>query len=94
MEASCFKCNAAIEVEATGTVAFKQHCQKCLADSHCCRNCAFYSPSSYNECKETSAERVVDKEKANFCDYFRLKTGSQDTDSRSESIKKLDDLFK
>ena len=34
-------------------------------------NCAFYSETSYNECKESQADRVLDKEKANYCDYFK-----------------------
>ena len=62
----------------------------------CCLNCTFHDPSSYNECREPSAERVVDKEAANFCDYFssavRGETGtaaSTGGDARSE----LDKLF-
>ena len=34
--------------------------------------CEYYDPHSYNECREPIAERVLDKEKANFCDSFRL----------------------
>ncbi|MEW6268876.1 MAG: hypothetical protein AB1689_06210 [Thermodesulfobacteriota bacterium] len=37
-----------------------------------CRNCAFYSPGMHNDCREPSAERVADKERANFCEYFAL----------------------
>jgi hypothetical protein len=52
---------------------------------------------SYNECRETSADRVVDKEKENYCDYFKMnsKTAAQTTESPKEAAKKkLDDLFK
>jgi hypothetical protein len=34
-------------------------------------NCIFYDRSRYNECGESNADRVVDKEKGNFCDYFK-----------------------
>ena len=34
--------------------------------------CIFFDPKSYNECKEPSAELVLEKEKANFCDHFRI----------------------
>lgn len=39
-----------------------------------CRNCAYFAPGSHNDCREPAAERVVDKERANFCEYFMLDT--------------------
>ena len=48
----------------------RAECDRCGASLHCCRNCQHYDPSVYNECRETSAERVVEKEASNFCDYF------------------------
>jgi hypothetical protein len=46
-------------------------CQSCGRDTRVCKGCEFYDPSLNNECKENQADRVVDKEKANFCDYFK-----------------------
>lgn len=40
-----------------------------------CRNCAFYTLGAYNDCREPNAERVVDKERANFCEFFQLRGG-------------------
>jgi hypothetical protein len=45
-------------------------CERCGAALHACRNCSLYDPSAYNDCREPSAERVVDKQAANFCDFF------------------------
>ena len=62
-----------------------------------CKNCEFYDTSAYNECKESQAERVVDKEKANFCDYFKYRSGKpghSGTGAKDDALKKLDDLFK
>jgi hypothetical protein len=42
----------------------------CGADVRVCRNCAFFAPGAHGDCREPSAERVVDKERANFCEYF------------------------
>ena len=36
-------------------------------------NCDFYDAGAYNQCREPQAERVLEKEKGNFCDYFRLR---------------------
>ena len=45
-------------------------CERCGEPLHSCRNCSFYDRSAYNECREPSAERVVEKGAANFCDFF------------------------
>ena len=55
----------------------------------------FYDAKSYNECRESMADRVPDKEKANFCDYFKI--GSSHTDAekqRQELLAKAQALFK
>tara|TARA_B100000927_G_C16451754_1_gene464112 strand:- start:785 stop:970 length:186 start_codon:yes stop_codon:yes gene_type:complete len=49
--------------------------------------CVFYDRTCYNECKEPLAERILEKEKANFCSYFKLNGG----DTRPEKSK--EDLF-
>ena len=95
MSYTCFKCNSAVSVTTNQQVGFKESCQSCMSDLHACRNCIFYDISSYNGCRETSAERVVDKEKANYCDYFKFSEGSDSSKSAQEDPrKKLDDLFK
>ena len=93
----CFKCGTTLELGSQ--VGFKECCPKCDYDIHCCRNCTFYDLNSYNNCKESQADRVVDKEKANFCDYFRIRVGANLTspslsDSKPKAQSLLDDLFK
>ena len=45
-------------------------CPECGAELHSCRQCSFRDPASYNECVEPQAERVLDKNCANFCEYY------------------------
>lgn len=45
-------------------------CPKCGRDTHVCKGCIFYDQTAHNECREPQADRVIDKEKSNFCDYF------------------------
>jgi hypothetical protein len=33
--------------------------------------CEFYEPRLSNGCREPMAEEVMDKQRANFCDYFQ-----------------------
>ena len=53
-------------------IGLREECSHCGADAHVCKNCQFYDPNSYNECREPSADRVKEKDRANFCDYFTL----------------------
>jgi len=70
-------------------------CHKCYNDIHVYLNCSYYDQKSYTECAEPSAERVVDKEKANFCDYFKLSEKTdQAVDTKADTLKQLNDLFK
>lgn len=70
-------------------------CPRCRAYLHCCLNCRFYDETAYNECHEPSAERVIDKDKANFCDYFEPATrGAGDTNEADTAKRALEDLFK
>ena len=58
------------KVNTSGSISRKDTCPHCDQDLRCCKQCNFYDPAAYNECREVSAERVVDKERANFCDFF------------------------
>lgn len=73
-------------------------CDRCRADVHVCRNCKFYDPKAYNECHEPQAERVVEKDRRNRCDFFVLAIGplgSSNVDAeKAAAKKKLEDLFK
>lgn len=90
----CFSCGKELALPA-GPVGRRESCTHCGSDVRACRNCAHYDPRAYNECREVQAERVVEKERANFCDYFVLGGASGDAQSsKSDVLKKLDDLFK
>ncbi len=89
----CYKCG-----KNTGLKEFigrRDECQYCGADAHVCKNCEFYDPRVYNECREPSAERVVDKEKANFCDQFTINKKGGGAQNKTPDLKTLaESLFK
>jgi hypothetical protein len=89
----CIFCDKELDFE--GKVSRNDTCPHCHRDLHCCLQCTFYDLGSYNECKEVMAERVVDKERTNFCDYFILK-GAKGSEAGREAVAKqaLEDLFK
>ena len=56
----CWKC--AREIEVKERVGFRDHCPGCDRALHACLNCEFYDVAYNNQCRETQAERVVDKD--------------------------------
>ncbi|MBW2063637.1 MAG: hypothetical protein JRJ03_01770 [Deltaproteobacteria bacterium] len=91
----CAFCHQIIEVE--GRVSRQDTCPHCHRDLRCCKQCKFYDPNAYNECREVSAERILDKERANFCDYFVIRGSKQGGGSHNrtkEAKKALEALFK
>ncbi len=68
----------------------KDCCPYCEAELHCCLNCRFYVPGMHNDCQETQAERVPDKERANFCDYFVFKDSQRVQGQDNEGNKARD----
>lgn len=61
----------------------------------CCKNCEFYAPGAHWDCRETVPEQVMDKERANFCDYFRVRavTGGPVAKKQRSSRADFDALF-
>lgn len=64
----CWRCQTVLPGEALGR---RDGCPGCGAEVRVCRNCRHYAPGLANDCREPQAERVVDKERANFCDHFQ-----------------------
>jgi hypothetical protein len=63
-------------------------CRKCGRDTKVCKGCELYEPGTNNDCREPQAERVVDKERSNFCDYFKPCTRAAVTASASRDAAK------
>lgn len=90
---TCFNCGHKIELN--GRVQYNATCDKCASYLKCCLNCKFYDPGAYNQCHESSADRVKDKGKSNFCDFFDAGSSTFKANTRKDdSLKKLNDLFK
>jgi len=89
----CHKCK--IEVAEDFFVGRQAQCHSCGVDLHCCLNCSFYELGAYNDCRESQAERVLDKARSNFCDFFKFKESGKASGAASSNAKdKLDALFK
>ena len=99
MDMSCFHCKNEIpvpEVSGRVSVAFRESCPKCGTDLHICLNCNHYDQGSHHECRESSAEWIRNKEKANVCEYFipAPPNGRGSKNSPNDARAALDALFK
>ncbi|MFQ6022271.1 MAG: hypothetical protein ACE5NW_06080 [Acidiferrobacterales bacterium] len=89
----CWKCGASLKELP---LSRRAECTDCGAELHVCRMCAFYDPRVSNHCTEDRAEDVSEKERANFCDYFKPRPNAyvQRNDSKARAAKtQLDGLF-
>lgn len=87
----CHKCGTTIDLEK---VTRRDECRTCGSDLHVCLNCAFYEEGRANQCIEPQAERVTDKDRSNYCDYFRFKDRSEQKSGKQEAEKLWDQLFR
>ncbi len=80
----CHRCGSPVQLLSQQKISRRDTCSHCDADLHCCRNCRFFDPGKHDQCAETQAEWVSEKERADFCDYFEPRT-SIDLVNRSAS---------
>lgn len=71
-------------------------CLKCGAELYACRMCRFHDPRLRDGCREERAEHVLEKERANFCEFFEPRPQAytaQDAAPAAAARAELDALF-
>ena len=66
----CFRCGASLE-KLSLPLSRRDECPDCAIHVHVCRMCVNFDPHVPRQCREDDAEDVTDKEKVNFCDWFK-----------------------
>jgi hypothetical protein len=95
MSLVCWKCGASL-AELSLPLRRLDECKRCNAELHVCKLCEFYSIAVAKHCREPIAEEVKDKERANFCDYFKPRPGAYSAAGQEAAAKakaQLDALF-
>lgn len=85
LEVRCFSCQNLSKWE---NITRRDECPHCRQDVHVCLNCCFFDESYHHECRETEAEHVKDKDRANFCEYFKPKDIGESSKSHLEDLRK------
>jgi hypothetical protein len=90
----CWRCGGGLTASDYGREAA---CPGCGRPTRVCRNCRNYAPGRPNECVEPMVERVLDKDRANFCELFEPtdRPATAETAPPAEALRKAaEDLFK
>lgn len=91
----CWRCGADL---ATITLPLRrrEECSACRAELHVCRMCQFYDRRITRQCRQDDAEEVRNKDQANFCDWFKPRSGAFDAAgaaAQQRASDQLDALF-
>src|SRR5688572_6424026 len=90
-ELVCWKCGASL-ADLTLPLRRLEECRKCGAELHVCKLCEWYSIAVAKHCREPIAEEVKDKERANFCDYFKPRPDAYSSAPQSAAKKAESEL--
>ncbi len=78
-------------------IRFRDLCPECSRELHICRHCKFYKPGVYQDCLETVPDAVKDKDRMNFCEYFKplavLKDAGKEGQKARDAKSSFNDLF-
>lgn len=91
----CWKCGTTLRNLLLPFSRYEE-CSTCNADLHACLCCMHYAPNLSDGCNEDRADFVLDKDKANFCDFFKVnpKAYNRKDDAASKAAKaSLAELF-
>lgn len=90
---SCWSCRQTTDMQ--DKVTRSDECPHCRSDMRSCKNCQYYDEGAHNECTETIAEYIGDKERGNFCGMYRPYDGIREAAVDVDEAKaKLEALFK
>ncbi|MCG8415791.1 MAG: hypothetical protein MI746_16370 [Pseudomonadales bacterium] len=95
IDMQCWKCGKELKHLLLPFSRYEE-CNYCKADLHACVACKHYDPNVSDGCREDRADFILDKDKANFCDYFKVNTKAykkQDNAEAKAARAKLAELF-
>ena len=67
---ACYRCGSPLS-ELSLPLSRHDQCPSCSADLHVCKMCVYFDRHVPRQCREDGAEDVTEKERPNFCDWFK-----------------------
>ena len=91
----CWKCGGSLKALEL-PYSRRDECPHCHAELHVCRLCKHYAPRLTSLCNHDYTDPPRDRDRANFCDYFKpRKNAYQKLDARQSDLSRnqLSELF-
>jgi hypothetical protein len=91
----CWKCGGSLAMLPL-PLSRMAECPACKAELHVCRMCLYYEAHTTRRCSEIRAEEVINKERSNYCDWFKPRLNAFDAAQLRKATgakSKLDALF-
>lgn len=79
----CYRCGAALTALSL-PFSRQDECPECRNYLHVCKMCVHYDPHVPRQCREDGAEDVKEKERPNFCDWFRPSNAAFNADRKAD----------
>ncbi|MGI9248901.1 MAG: hypothetical protein ACR2QI_07775 [Woeseiaceae bacterium] len=80
----CYRCGASLSALSL-PLSRQDQCPDCTADLHVCKMCVYFDAAVPRQCREDGAEDVTEKERVNFCDWFKPSDTAFDPNRKSEA---------
>jgi hypothetical protein len=66
----CYRCGESLS-SLPLPFSRRDECPACSAHVHVCRMCVNFDAAVPRKCREDDAEEVIEKERVNFCEWFK-----------------------
>ena len=81
---ACYRCGESLAT-LTLPLSRQDQCPACSADLHVCKMCVHFDRNVPRQCREDGAEDVTEKERSNFCDWFKPSDTAFDPTRKAEA---------
>jgi len=79
----CYRCGASL-AELSLPLSRQDECPGCGNYVHVCKMCVYFDANVTRQCREDGAEEVKEKDRLNFCDWFKPSETAFDEKRKSE----------
>jgi hypothetical protein len=80
---NCYRCGESLAALSL-PLSRQDECPGCGNYLHVCKMCEYFDANVPRQCREDGAEDVKEKDRLNFCDWFRPSASAFDSDRKQE----------
>ncbi len=89
----CYRCGASLAALSL-PLSRQDECPECSNYLHVCKMCVFFDATVTRQCREDGADEVIEKDRLNFCDWYKPSDSAFDATRKSQEDQACDELEK